>query len=638
MGTCADLVKADLSWNFFRQEGFQALAGALKHSRLTSLSVARNSGVAGKTQFQHYNPLQLLIEGLQYNSTMQTLDVSETGCGSDSAFVLEDAIISHPNMKWLDISGNPLGGSGLRAILRMLLGGQSPFEQCSIQNHREQPNVTSNVVKFRYAHPDGSYRLNLSYPHQRANLRVLLKLSEKVRDRELTFRQFKLDGKPCRVPAEKDKVTDQFVVPTHGICSFSFSMSASRLDRGGLVSADKGVRGEVKELLKLLREARIHVTAIRYPIVRTMFGQLITVDEQKRFIHACSKDLLFNHAQVSQLCKDRKEVAQTIVQALFPSVEGKSSQLMLLSCLSERWAPVLAKDVQNCLWFQALNPSGAYRLDLMIPSDYAVAETCLLVNTWEAELSKAQGKPDTSQKGNYEMLRNEAHNEKPFVYGPEWNLPDYGVLTFDYMSSRRPPPGQRCMSEVNCLTLIETLRRSSATEDSKLKALRALSVRLYVSASQLRTLLAIVETPTSKREMFCILFTRVTDYGRLLSPDVLHNDKIFTNEDRTILLSRIGHLSLFNVLNPECVRYHCLLSVYEQRTIIDCLVKLAVKEPGINFHDATLNSSPHVVPATWADNHVPAINQVFECSYIATTSCIAARRSLAERYCGWSFD
>lgn len=37
----------------------------------------------------------------------------------------------------------------------------------------------------------------------------------------------------------------------------------------------------------------------------------------------------------------------------------------------------------------------------------AVAENCLLVNAWEAEVGRILGKPDVSQRGNYEMLRNE---------------------------------------------------------------------------------------------------------------------------------------------------------------------------------------------------------------------------------------
>lgn len=638
MGICPDLKHVDLSGNFFRHEGFAAVAASLKSSRLSSLSFARNSGVAGKTSFQHFNAIQILCESLQYNQSLEMLDISDTGSDADTAFCLEDALAFHPHMRSLDISGNPLGGSGLRALLRTLLGGKSEFESCKVEGHRDQAG-SSNMVRFRHAHPDGSYRLNLAYPSQRALLRVLLKLSEKVRDREQAFRMFKHDGKPCRVLGERDKERGGYTVPAYGVCSFSFSLSTSRLTavKEGNGRRFPAVRGDPRELPILLREARIRVSAVRYPIVRAMFAGNLTAEQQKRFIHACSKDLLFNHAQVAQLCKDRPEISQEVISSLFPSVEGKSSQLLLLSGVEDRVAIDMGKKVANCLWFQQMNPTGHYRLDLQHPSDHAVAETCLLVNTWEVEVVKSNGKPDVSQKGNFEMLRNEAHNEKPFVYGPEWNLPDSGQLTFDYMSPRRPPPGQRPISEVNCLHMIEALHRSTAKDDAKLKALWALSVRMYVSASQLRTLLAIVESRASKRDLFCMLFCRVTDFGKLLSTEVLHSDKVFTNEDRQILLHRLGHLCLFNPLAPECTRYHCLLSVYEQRMVIECLVQLTLKEPGINFHDSVLNGSLCVVPATWSIN-VPLHNQLFECNYQAATPNMAARRALLEKYVGSTYD
>merc|ERR1719281_2332577 len=138
-----------------------------------------------------------------------------------------------------------------------------------------------------------------------------------------------------------------WTVPMHGNCCFSYCLSPLHC-----LGNDGRVTGNPEELYTLLRESRIRVSALQYPVVRSMFASLITLTQRKLFVNACSKDLLFNHEQVSQLCRDQPEVAPAIVGALFPCVLGKSSQLMLLSCLDHQWVGGLSLEVANSLWFQ----------------------------------------------------------------------------------------------------------------------------------------------------------------------------------------------------------------------------------------------------------------------------------------------
>ena len=68
----------------------------------------------------------------------------------------------------------------------------------------------------------------------------------------------------------------------------------------------------------------------------------------------------------------------------------------------------ISSEVSPCLWFQPTNLTGQYDLELEKPSHFAVAEGCLLINAWEAEVSRALDFPDVSQRGNVVMKIMEA--------------------------------------------------------------------------------------------------------------------------------------------------------------------------------------------------------------------------------------
>lgn len=353
-------------------------------------------------------------------------------------------------------------------------------------------------------------------------------------------------------------------------------------------------------LAELLQTARIRVSPLRFPLIRMIFLALLTQEQQRRFIHACSKDMCFNYSQITQLCADRPELASQTIASLFPNLSAKSSQLLLLRNLQPR-LPQVAREVCPCIWLQdgrrlgiqskpvrqstpkkEGNLTGKFNLDLARPTDYMIAENCLLVNAWEAETAKVKNLPNVSQRGNLEMLRNEALHEVPFDYSREWFLPSSGPLKFDYSSVRRPPPMTQAMPEVGqVLHFLQA--RSDADElqyDAavKLRALRAVSVHLYMSAQQFRLLIQVFSEGVHRQDFFCIFHTRVVDPSRLLSPDILHSN-IFSVADRREVVRRVGHLQLLNPMHPEGAEYECNLAVYEERMVVEFLVQLALKEP-----------------------------------------------------------
>jgi hypothetical protein len=807
------LESADLSGNYFGRAGFAAVGAALRKSRLMRLSFAGNGSAHWPEQGQgpgsakdgpvRFHPIQVLVECLHCNTSLEMLDLSDCGIGPDTAFVLEDALQSHVNMRTFLLADNPLGDAGLRSVMRLLIAIRD-IRSCDVRDHRGS-DASVHQVKVRFAQPGGMYRLDLRYPHERATLRTLLRLAGKKRgahaggyhSQELVRRFFKFDPKQPKPLIEKDPDNNSWWnVPSQGIFSFTFepifsetkeqimrvssvkgddrksddrsstsshrsaisggllgfgstptSPSASSTprqqqqqrrqqqeepsnsNRESLQTSEVRQIGEAKlalssgdnetkvarprsmgsgcggdprrrptiqfshesdsteapgsfsrsrqsfamgrkrsffkgrttsmgigaintsptildapkelgaldsdwmELAHLVRSSRIQVSALRYPLIRAMFLSLITQEQQLRFIRACSKDLEFNCPQVSKLCEDRPEIAAHIVCSLFPCISGRSSQLLLLVGLDSTHVPSVSKAVAPFLWFQEGNLSGRYILDLAEPADYAVAENCLLVNAWESEVGRAIERPDVSQRGNYEMLRNESHNEVPFTYTRSWGLPSHGVLRFDYSSIRRPPEAFTAMQEAR--EVVDYLRSDTISSRSKLCALRAVSVHMYVSPKHFRDLVQCFTEAEDRMDFFCMLHTRVVDPARFLVPDLFSPAaQLFRPQDRVALLNRLGHLHLLNPIHPDGTYFMCNLMMYEERRVVEYLVRLTVEETGSKVIGTDRDGGVAPVPASWADKGVPSDDMPFlGYTYETATLNLQARQNLAEKFC-----
>jgi hypothetical protein len=437
------------------------------------------------------------------------------------------------------------------------------------------------------------------------------------------------------------------IAPAMGIAKVrqSFQLSGLPEKKSILTTASfrsDGALVDWAEVDELYSNTQLRVSAVRYSTIRSMFLSFVTRAEQLRFIHACSKDMSFNYVQVVQFCKDRPEITSQICSALFSSISSRSSQLMILGQLSSSVAPLIAKEVSKCLWLQEGNLSGKYCLDLLRPADYWVAENCLLVNAWETEVSRLSQNPDVSQRGNFEMLRNEMYNEEPFSYTREWCLPSHGRLHLDYSSIRRPPPTAAAMSEAS--EMARYLSRATCTSEAKLTALRAISANLHMSTYQFRNLVQCFPAGTARQDFFCMFHTRVVDAGRFLGPDLLYNAGVLCPKDRHEIFRRVGALHLLNPLHPEGVKFQSNLAVYEERMIVEYLVQLSTEEPGgkvlgcmgVDMEDDDIDFKP--LPASWADKGVPCHIERLVCCYETTSVNMQWRMTLAEKYCIGHFE
>ena len=77
------------------------------------LEVAHNGGVGGV-----FHPMQLVLEAVALNSSLESLDVQANALDVDSAIVLEEGLVVHPRIARVGVDENPLGLHGLRAIAR----------------------------------------------------------------------------------------------------------------------------------------------------------------------------------------------------------------------------------------------------------------------------------------------------------------------------------------------------------------------------------------------------------------------------------------------------------------------------------------------------------------------------------------
>ncbi|CAM9229407.1 unnamed protein product [Laminaria digitata] len=94
-------------------------------------------------------------------------------------------------------------------------------------------------------------------------------------------------------------------------------------------------------------------------------------------------------------------------------------------------------------------PSAHYALDMQSPRDRLTASKMAAVANHERQHSQFSERVDTSQHGNWHNFRNAEYKREPVVLTSGWfvDLPKYGVLRFDYVSTSRPDHHQMPLPE-----------------------------------------------------------------------------------------------------------------------------------------------------------------------------------------------
>lgn len=215
----------DLSWNNIAEQGSTEFATAISYNEsLTSLNLASNS----------MNDLggQRFIHSLQFNSQLRDVNLSQNGISNLSCFVVAKVMKGHPSMEVLDLSLNPLGEAGARAIFRTILRGLACFVIMKGCSYKEDYTVFNNT----YPSLDNPYVLDMSEPYKAA---VLHQLILKVQDdpvnctfENLTYRDSPKSSETSvgvMVNADNKLVLkstgEVWVPPSTGIIKFNFQQT-----------------------------------------------------------------------------------------------------------------------------------------------------------------------------------------------------------------------------------------------------------------------------------------------------------------------------------------------------------------------------------------------------------------------------
>eukprot|EP00746_Dinoflagellata_sp_MGD_P147170 gnl/MRDRNA2_/MRDRNA2_79549_c0_seq1.p1 gnl/MRDRNA2_/MRDRNA2_79549_c0~~gnl/MRDRNA2_/MRDRNA2_79549_c0_seq1.p1 ORF type:complete len:927 (+),score=128.82 gnl/MRDRNA2_/MRDRNA2_79549_c0_seq1:296-3076(+) len=151
---CPGLRKLDLSYNYIRGDGLKTLIQSLGCSEcliedLNLSGCSCNRPVAGlEGEVAKAHPLLPLCEALEWNNSLKNLSLADCSLNSQACLILEDALCAHPNIWKLDVSQNPLGDNGIRALVRLMASKTSNIEEVDIRSVRHDPYHT--LVNFNY--------------------------------------------------------------------------------------------------------------------------------------------------------------------------------------------------------------------------------------------------------------------------------------------------------------------------------------------------------------------------------------------------------------------------------------------------------------------------------------------------------
>merc|ERR1719326_1054611 len=125
---------------------------------------------------------------------------------------------------------------------------------------------------------------------------------------------------------------------------------------------------------------------------------------------------------------------------------------------------------------------------------------------------------------------------------------------------------------------------------------------VYFTSAQMREMLGAFQSESHRTEVFVLFFLRVVD---------IWNSKIFcvrfTEEAELVKLrQRLGYVLIFPFMQPENLKINVDLSHFDERLVLNILLKIAVKEGMGNIRDPVFidgngveDPLPLGVPRSW---------------------------------------
>ena len=453
----------NLSWNLINSKAAELLADAVNRNpfiHLTALDLSCNSITEAGGQ--------ALGCMLYSTARLESLLLSQNQISSRACFVFSKSLKGHPSMKVLDLSQNALGEAGARALFRTILGGL----RCFVMMRACSYSLVDKIFDHRNPSLDSPYTLSMASPYDAAVLQNLISLAEDDPS-HCRFVSVAHDGRPLQVSVSHGEAwlatagggKERWHPPSTGtlVVGFAFVMAPPTLEtrapdaavklvhlivNGGRTEADR------KNWLRLLC-ADLSCTTAQAQAMINFFVEKGVIGLGGLTRTDCIAAMWANLVDT-----------ENMFDLLFKNLDAAARQKVLYMMTFELFK------------FNWVNPSGYWRLNLANP---AHRETCLriiAINEQESSFGRLQsGRGDTSQHGDWNNFRNihyfsgveekssgkggggeggeedddntdnnnnndddDDEEEEPFLMTRAFidKLPFSGMLSFDYVSTRRP--------------------------------------------------------------------------------------------------------------------------------------------------------------------------------------------------------
>lgn len=708
------LKKLDLSGNFIFHEGFEALVDALAQTEsLYDLDLSHNASSyivppkkrtrvskgdakpGKKAEFvleevPNFNPILLLCEGLGRNRTLYKLGMASCMLDFSADFVLAVSLEGHPKLEYLDLSNNPHGENGLRALLRLLMPPKCRIVYCNIADCRDSRTVgLEHGIDF--TEPRGHYELNLRHPQHRCIARFLLERAARESDPIDSYFE-KLEMKDQSADKKKGdkqwywKEGRHFNLASVGKITFDFTASTT---------IDKELKPD-DALRQYNRNRRVAITMGRFVTLFAMYHNLRSAEQRTLLIGAMHDQLLFKMCHFQKFLAVSPDLVEVIVMRLYAAVESMDRMALFDLLKRKDESKRFRKVARSHFFFNELNCTDHYEIDLSSPTDRVVAERVTVMNAYER---LTRGAIDNTQHGGGEGVRNATWEGSFEIKNfSSYTLPPRGLLALDYVSPRGPsnrtmPCSDQCFEKI-----IEIYGTSECCHEDRVRALRCVAHQLVLTKDQLLGLCKNAHDPSHRNstarmsmearlslrgkiiraagklkamnvlgiqvkdsafgyrdvnprvEMFICFFNRCMDQPDICSKYCLYDEALFTKPCQKEIKHRLGVLRTFDALDCHREdsnvgnRYKLKLHVHEEWCLAKFLVLLAAIEDGENMIKCeysecafmTRQGYDFLVPVSWV-KELPT-EGTFTTTYVEEKPeyrLVNERRRLAEEICGW---
>ncbi|CAK0849522.1 unnamed protein product [Prorocentrum cordatum] len=494
-----------------------------------------------------FNPMALLCEALSQNQSLVELCMASSSLDYAVDVVLLTALQPNKTLQYVDISGNPHGGQGLKALLRVLMDPDSSLVSCiagsasgcaetapsgtfstraaarlfgwhaeASWDHREGRPVRDTkphrciVTDFRecspgpdavvvnFAAPNGRYELDLGHPQHRAVARWLLSeaaVNDPRGDPAGAFSHVSCDF-PTAVKAQfgegwyAEGSEGHWEVPTRGKLKLSFALDLQ-------LAAHKTAVGAVR---RWMTSRRIPVTLSRFVLLHELFFGL-SLEQKALLIQSMGETLLLKTCHLQKLLKTCPMLHDVMVRSLYPTLVD-TRQLLLFELMSKQKtvAARFRKEARALFFFQDSSPTGVYQLSLDQLTDRFVAERLQIINAYEKAIAIGGKMVDTSQHGNHEGARNVTWLWQPLKSLQLFQVPANpmaGSLNLDYASPPHSAPrlADPATADAVVTQLIAAMTASECSPEDKIMAFRTVSQHMVFTVVQVSRLCRALPNP-----------------------------------------------------------------------------------------------------------------------------------------------